>query len=124
MDNFSVTFFVAKNLATKQSTTKLPFTLALYYLMNFYVKSLRRRAQTIIAKGLLFLLVSLLVSSLFMPVGLLFFFICFFGAVVYVYAKIANITCPSCHNSYGVGLNFMGMIEVPSRCICCRTSAL
>ena len=29
MDNFSVDCFAAKKLATKQSTTKLPFTLAL-----------------------------------------------------------------------------------------------
>ena len=29
MDNFSVTCFVAKELTTKQSTTKSPFTLAL-----------------------------------------------------------------------------------------------
>ena len=36
MDSFSVACFVAKKLATKQSTTKLPFTLALVVRGNYY----------------------------------------------------------------------------------------
>ena len=45
MDSFSVTCFVAKKPATKQSTTKLPFTLALEVFLVLVHSSRNYRAS-------------------------------------------------------------------------------
>ncbi len=83
---------------------------------------LRSEARRSIGKGILLLFVSFLVSVYFMPVGIVFLFVAFIGVSIYIYSSIANIACPHCHKSYGVGMDFMGNIIVPSKCVFCHVA--
>lgn len=96
---------------------------ALYYFMSISIKRLQSTARKKVANGFAIIFSSFLLSIFVMPLGILILLLGFVGATTYIYSSIGNIECPSCHKPYGVGMSFIGSIEVPKKCNCCHEQA-
>jgi predicted Na+-dependent transporter len=91
--------------------------------MSISIKRLRSEARGKVVQGVAILFASSLIGIFSMPLGILVMLIGFVGATIYIYSSIGNIQCPTCKKPFGVGMNFIGSIEVPNRCICCHEQA-
>jgi hypothetical protein len=91
--------------------------------MSISIKQLQIKARWKIAQGVLALFATFILSGFFMPFGAFILFVGFIVASTYIYSSIGNISCPTCNKPYGVALDFIGNIEVPSKCICCHEQA-
>ena len=68
------------------------------------------------SRGILFFI-------LFISLGTIGFVALILGLVVsnaYGFASLASIKCSECGKPVGVSANFLGNIEVPSKCISCK----
>ncbi|WP_153301332.1 hypothetical protein [Endozoicomonas arenosclerae] len=87
------------------------------------MKQLKKKAIKKVAIGITFLLGAFVLSIFIFPAAALLLFIGIIGSSTYIFSSISGIACPSCDKPYGVTMNILGAIDVPTQCISCHHQA-